>query len=61
MVGLLALQYFSNKKIASLQYILKKQTDSRIQYISQVIQGIRQIKCRVQEAIFAERIREVRA
>lgn len=30
MIGLLALQYFSNKKIAALQYILKTQTDSRI-------------------------------
>ena len=30
MIGLMALQYFSNKKISALQYVLKKQTDSRI-------------------------------
>jgi len=61
MIALLALQYFSNKKIAALQYILKLQTDSRIQYISQVLLGIRQIKCRVQEHVFAQKIGEVRA
>jgi hypothetical protein len=61
MIALLALQYFSNKKIAALQYILKLQTDSRIQYISQVLLGIRQIKCRVQENVFAQKIGEVRA
>lgn len=61
MLGLLALQYFSNKRISVLQYSLKKLTDSRIQYISQVILGIKHIKCRAQESIFAERISKVRS
>jgi ABC-type multidrug transport system fused ATPase/permease subunit len=61
MIGLLVLQYWSNKWIADLQYALKKQTDSRIQLISQVLSGIRQIKCRVLEHVFAGKIGVVRA
>lgn len=49
MAALLALQYISNKKLATLQFQNCQVTDQRIALILNIIQGIKQIKIRMQE------------
>ena len=60
MALLLVLQYWSNKKLAELQYENKAQTDKRIALVQNIIKGIRQVKIRMQESVYIQRIGEVR-
>ena len=46
---LLVMQYFTNKYIAKLLYKSLTLADKRIQFLSQLLKGIRTIKCRVLE------------
>jgi ABC-type bacteriocin/lantibiotic exporter with double-glycine peptidase domain len=47
MAMLLALQFYSNKYLANLQYSNCAVTDKRIALISNVIRGIKQVKMRL--------------
>ena len=60
MAGLLVMQYFTNKYIAKVQFASLTLADSRIQLLSQVLKGIRTIKCRLLEPLYAQRIDHVR-
>ncbi|CDW76184.1 multidrug resistance-associated protein 4 isoform x3 [Stylonychia lemnae] len=60
MMILLAIQYFSNKKLSQLQYDLQKQSDNRIQYLSQVLNGIKWIKLNLLEKVFIQKINKTR-
>ena len=60
MAALLALQYYTNKYLAKIKYESLTYADKRIQLLSHVLKGIRSIKCRILEPIFAQRIDEVR-
>ena len=53
MGGLLTMMYFTNKYMAKLQMTSKTKADSRIQLLSQVLKGIRTIKCRLLEPLYA--------
>lgn len=56
MALLLALQYYTNDVISSLSYEAQKLADQRVQFLSQVIKGIKAIKCRVLENLYLQRI-----
>ena len=58
---LLLIQYFSNNYLAKLQYNFFTIADSRIDLISQVVRGIRSIKCRILENFYGPRVEEIRA
>lgn len=60
MAGLLALQYFSNKKLASLQFSRCQVTDERIGILQTIIRGIRQVKLRLQENEYIEKVNAIR-
>lgn len=60
MGGLLAMQCFTNKRIAKLQFASLTLADSRIQLLSQVVKGIKTVKCRLLESFFVHRIDKVR-
>ena len=60
MLFLLALQYYSNKKLSQLQFSLYQISDSRIQYLSQVLNGIKQIKLNLWERVFSDKINTIR-
>ena len=61
MVILLALQYVSNKHLAKLLFTLKEKSDSRFQYLSQVLSGIRSIKLNLHESVFLKKINAIRS
>ena len=58
---LLVMQYFTNKPISRLQYQTLKRADIRIQFLHQILKGIRQIKCALLEKHYAERVHASRA
>ena len=60
MALLLVLQYWSNKKLAQLNYEKKAQTDKRIALVQNIIKGIKQVKIRMQENVYIQKIGEVR-
>lgn len=60
MAGLLLIQYFSNKKLADLQFDNCQVTDQRIAQISNVIKGIKQVKMQLQESKYIKKIGELR-
>lgn len=60
MLGLLALQYVSNKRLANLQFENCKVTDQRIAIISDMIKGIKQIKIRMQENKYIQKVNSIR-
>ena len=53
---LLVLQYFSNIKLAKLQLKTLGLSDKRIEFLSQVIKGIKTIKCRVLQNLYEDRV-----
>lgn len=61
MAGLLLMMYFTNKYMAKIQLTSKTKADTRIQLLSQVLKGIRTIKCRLLEPLYAQRIDHVRS
>lgn len=61
MALLLLLQYWSNKKLAQLNYDKKAETDKRIALVQNIIKGIKQVKIRMQENVYIKRIGEVRS
>lgn len=61
MALLLVLQYWSNKKLAQLNYDKKAETDKRIALVQNIIKGIKQVKIRMQENVYIKRIGEVRS
>ena len=60
MAGLLGMQYCTNKYIGKVQYEAQTVADKRVQLLSQIVQGIRTIKCRLLEPIYAKRVDQVR-
>ena len=60
MAALLLLQYYSNKKLAALQFQHCQVTDQRIALISNIIKGIKQVKMRLQENQYIKKIIEIR-
>ena len=60
MALLLAIQYYSNNYLAKLQYKFLTIADGRVELISQLIKGIRTIKCRLLEQTYAEKIEKIR-
>ena len=60
MALLLVLQYYSNMYLAYLQMDFLTIADSRVEFITQLIKGIRTIKCRLLEPLYALRISEIR-
>ena len=60
MIGLLFLQYFSNKTLKNLQMKFLEFSDERIRLVSQIIKGIRAIKVRVCEQFYYEKIAGIR-
>ena len=60
MALLLAIQYYSNNYLAKLQYKFLTIADERVELISQLIKGIRTIKCRLLEQTYAEKIEKIR-
>jgi len=60
MIGLLGLQYFSNKKLKDLEIKFLKFSDERIRLVSQIIKGIRTIKVRVCEQFYYDKIAGIR-
>lgn len=61
MAGLLAMQYFSNNYLAKLQTQSLGLSDSRVAFIAQILIGIKSIKTRLLERLYADRINEIRA
>ena len=57
---LLLVQYYSNNYLATLQYDFLTIADSRVEFIAQLIRGIRAVKCRVLEEQYATRINDIR-
>ena len=57
---LLAMQYYTNNCIAKLQYSALTTADRRIQFLSQILKGIKTIKCRVLEPLYVSRVDQVR-
>ena len=60
MAFLLLVQYVSNNYLAKLQYSFLTIADGRVELISQLIRGIRTVKCRVLETFYAEKVDEIR-
>ena len=60
MALLLVLQYYSNMYLANLQMDFLTIADSRVEFITQLIKGIRTIKCRLLEPLYSLRISEIR-
>ena len=60
MALLLAIQYYSNNYLAKLQYKFLTIADGRVELISQLIKGIRTIKCRLLEQTYSEKIEKIR-
>ena len=56
MGGLLLMQYCTNKIIARVQFRALTRADKRIQLLAQVLKGIKTIKCRLLEPIYAYRV-----
>ena len=60
MGGLLLMQCCTNKIIAKAQYKALTRADKRIQLLAQVLKGIKTIKCRLLEPIYAYRVDQAR-
>ena len=56
MALLILLQYYTNDKISALRFTAMKLADKRIEFLSQIIKGIKTIKCRLLEYLFTQRI-----
>ena len=60
MLLLLVMQYFTNNYNAQILYKSLTLADKRIQFLSQILKGIKTIKCRVLESVYADRVSKVR-
>ena len=60
MGGLLLMQCCTNKIIARAQFKALTRADKRIQLLAQVLKGIKTIKCRLLEPIYAYRVDQAR-